>query len=133
MFTNLIESDSHRKEFKRRSSFFLVTVASYSLVLFAAGVASILAYDARLESQANSLEVLNWIPPAPNPTEASPPRAIQPAHRPIPPTAPVDPHLRIPERTNPNTSTSDPSKVPDTVATSGSSSRSEEHTSELQS
>src|SRR5438094_1399292 len=123
MFTNLIESDSHRKEFKRRSSFFLVTVASYSLVLFAAGVASILAYDARLESQTNSLEVLNWIPPAPNQTEASPPRAIQPAHRPIPPTAPVDPHLRIPERTNPNTSTNDPSKVPDTVATSGSSSQ----------
>ena len=76
MFTNLIESDSHRREFKRRSSFFLVTVASYSLVLFAAGVASILAYDARLESQTNSLEVLNWIPPAPNPTEASPPRAM---------------------------------------------------------
>ena len=123
MFTNLIESDSHRREFKRRSSFFLVTVASYSLVLFAAGVASILAYDARLESQTNSLEVLNWIPPAPNPTEASPPRAIQPAHRPIPSTAPVDPHLRIPERTNPNTSTNDPSKVPDTVATSGSSSQ----------
>ena len=123
MFTNLIESDTHRKEFKRRSSFFLVTVAGYSLILFAAGVVSILAYDARLESQTNSLEVLNWIPPAPNPTQANPPRAVQPAHRPIPSTAPVDPHLRIPERTNPNTSTNDPSKVPDTVATSASSSQ----------
>src|SRR5258708_2356902 len=48
MFTNLIESESHRKEFKRRSSFFLVTVAAYALIMFAAGIASIYAYDARL-------------------------------------------------------------------------------------
>jgi protein TonB len=63
MFTNLIESESHRKEFKRRSSFFLITVAAYALILFAAGVASIYAYDARLEAQSNSLEILNWVPP----------------------------------------------------------------------
>ena len=41
MFTNLIESDSHQKEFKRRSSFFLATVGAYALILSAAGVASI--------------------------------------------------------------------------------------------
>src|SRR5437588_11321355 len=115
MFTNLIESDPHHKEFKRRSSFFLVTVAAYSLILFAAGLVSILVYDARLESQTNSLEVLNWIPPAPNPTQANPPRAVQPAHKPIPSTAPVDRHLNIPQRVNPTASTNDPTKVPDNV------------------
>src|SRR5438552_120861 len=63
MFANLIESDSHTREFKRRSSFFLVTTAAYALILFAAGIASIYAYDARLEAQSSDLEVLNWIPP----------------------------------------------------------------------
>src|ERR1700686_3776103 len=63
MFTNLIESDSHRKEFKRNSSFFLATVAAYALILFAAGVASIYAYDARLEAQSTDLTLLSWVPP----------------------------------------------------------------------
>jgi protein TonB len=62
MFTNLIESDSHRKDFKRRSSFFLATVAAYALILSAAGVASIYAYDAHLEAQTGDLEVLSWVP-----------------------------------------------------------------------
>lgn len=76
MFTNLIESESHRKEFKRRSSFFLATVAAYALILFAAGVASIYAYDARLEAQSSDLTVLNWIPPVtpPNPNRPEPGR-----------------------------------------------------------
>jgi protein TonB len=76
MFTNLIESESHRKEFKRRSSFFLATVAAYALILFAAGVASIYAYDARLEAQSSDLTVLNWIPPVtpPNPNRPEPAR-----------------------------------------------------------
>lgn len=62
MFTNLIESDSHRKEFKRRSSFFLATVAAYAVILFAAGVASIYAYDAHLEMQNTDLTLLSWVP-----------------------------------------------------------------------
>lgn len=63
MFTNLIESDSHRNEFKRRSSFFLATVAAYAVILFAAGVASIYAYDAHLEAQSTDLTLLSWVPP----------------------------------------------------------------------
>src|SRR2546422_5644390 len=63
MFTNLIESDSHRKEFKRRSSFFVVTTAAYALLLFVAGIASIYAYDARLEAQNTELLVDFWLPP----------------------------------------------------------------------
>ncbi|HXI61420.1 MAG TPA: hypothetical protein VNF70_01870, partial [Pyrinomonadaceae bacterium] len=63
MFSNLIESDSHRQEFKRRSSFFLATVSAYALILCAAGVASIYAYDAHLEAQTNDLVLLDWVPP----------------------------------------------------------------------
>src|SRR5205807_1408399 len=78
MFANLIESDSHTREFKRRSSFFLVTTAAYALILFAAGIASIYAYDARLEAQTNGLEVLNWIPPVTPPVRPDRP---EPIHR----------------------------------------------------
>src|SRR5437868_15124633 len=63
MFTNLIESQSHRKEFKRRSSFVLVTVAAYAVLLFGAGIASIYAYDAQLETQTSRLKLLNWVQP----------------------------------------------------------------------
>ena len=63
MFTNLIESDSHRQEFKRRSSFFLATIAAYALILSAAGVASIYAFDAQLEAQSTDLTLLSWVPP----------------------------------------------------------------------
>src|SRR5947209_14094773 len=81
MFANLIESDSHTREFKRRSSFFLATVAAYSLILFAAGIASIYAYDARLEAQSSTLELLNWIPPVEPvaPDRPQPPRRTTPS------------------------------------------------------
>jgi protein TonB len=111
MFTNLIESESHRKEFKRRSSFFLATVAAYALILFAAGVASIYAYDARLEAQSSDLTVLNWIPPVPPPnpnrTElARRPRAANNTSRVAP--QPVRPILYE--------SASNPIKPPDTIS-----------------
>jgi len=64
MFNNLIESSSHRKELKRRGSFFLVTTASYGLMLVLTGIASIYAYDARLEEQ-NYEQVLTMLPPEP--------------------------------------------------------------------
>ncbi|MEP6637692.1 MAG: energy transducer TonB [Acidobacteriota bacterium] len=51
MFNNLIESSSHRSEFKRRGSFFLFTTASYALLFIITGVISIYAYDARMENQ----------------------------------------------------------------------------------
>src|SRR2546423_1272675 len=90
MFTNLIESQSHRREFKRTSSFFLITVAAYTVVLFGAGIASVYAYDAQLEAQTSSLELLNWVPPvAPVPPKPIPDRS-QPARQPATSTAPVD-------------------------------------------
>ena len=63
MFNNLIESSSHRTEFKRRGSFFLFTVAGYALLFAVAGVASIYAYDAQLEKQSDQLELISFVPP----------------------------------------------------------------------
>jgi protein TonB len=63
MFTNLIESSADTSAFKRRSSFFLATVASYALFLFAAGIVGVLTYDAQVEAQTTDLLVVNWIPP----------------------------------------------------------------------
>lgn len=81
MFTNLIESNSHAREFKRRGSFFLFTTVTYFLLFAIAGLASIYAYDARLEDQ-NTQEIVMLSPvdlPAPQtaPAEhnAAPPRA----------------------------------------------------------
>src|SRR2546422_1338434 len=77
MFTNLIESDSHRQEFKRRSSFFLATVAAYALILSAAGIASIYAYDAHLEAQSMELMVDLWVPPVKPVVERERPQLVR--------------------------------------------------------
>src|ERR1700682_3530765 len=114
MFTNLIESDSHRQEFKRRSSFFLATVAAYALILFAAGVASIYAYDAHLEAQSGGLELLNWVPPVTRAPEVRP-RNTEPIRRSAPSHAPVDRNITVSERTTAVAQTNDPTKVPDDV------------------
>jgi len=119
MFTNLIESDSHRQEFKRRSSFFLATVAAYALILSAAGVASIYAYDAHLEAQSNDLVLLNWIPPITPVAQAVRPDRPQPIHRSAPSNAPVDRNVTESVRTVAVAQTNDPTKVPDNVGTKG--------------
>jgi len=119
MFTNLIESQSHRREFKRRSSFFLITVAGYAVILFGAGIASIYAYDAQLEMQNSGLELLSWVPPV---TPVAPkPIADHPIiRRNTPSNAPIDRNINVPVRTQGVTSTNDPTKVPDRVGTQAS-------------
>jgi len=119
MFTNLIESQSHVREFKRRSSFFLITVVAYAIALTGAGVASVFAYDAQLEAQTSSLEVLSWVPPV----TPEPPRPIndvrpQPVRH-TPTNAPVDPNARVQERTVAQASTNDPRSVPKDIGTTG--------------
>ena len=120
MFQNLIESQSHRREFKRRGSFFLFTVAAYAVIIFGAGIGSIYAYDAQLEAQANSLELMSWVPPV---TPATQPKVIPEHPRFVRTTttssAPVDPNLRVQQRTLAQTDTNDPSKVPDSINTKG--------------
>jgi protein TonB len=98
MFANLIESQSHGKEFKRRGRFVIATAAAYTVLFFVAGIASIYAYDARVEAQSDDLEVLNWVPPV-NPVTPQPPRDHQPIRRPPATNAPVDPTIRVAERT----------------------------------
>src|SRR5437764_8784855 len=120
MFTNLIESQSHVREFKRRSSFFLITVVGYAIALTGAGVASVFAYDAQLEAQSSSLELLSWVPPV----TPEPPRPInevrpQPVRR-TPTSAPVDPNASRPMRTDFVSRPDDPSRVPDKVGTQAS-------------
>lgn len=121
MFTNLIESDSHAKEFKRRTSFFAATVAAYTLFFFAAAIAGVLTYDARVEAQTNDLRVLEWIPPvkaADSPKKATEPR---PTSKPRKTNAPVDENLNKPMRTEPPVaSVSDSLKPPDTIGTTAS-------------
>lgn len=80
MFNNLIESSSHAREFKRRGSFVLFTTAIYAMLFIVAGVASIYAYDARLEDQ--NLVFVTMLSPVDFPAEATqvthntpPPRA----------------------------------------------------------
>jgi len=120
MFTNLIESASHVREFKRRSSFFLITVATYAAILFAAGIASVYAYDAQLEAQTSSVELLSWVPPVAREN----PRPIREnqtqVRRPQPSSAPIDSTVDRPIRTDLVTSTNDPTKIPDKVGTDAS-------------
>src|SRR2546421_8155247 len=99
MFTNLIESNADRSAFKRRSSFFLITVAGYALILLAAGVAGVLSYDARVEAQNNDLLVDYWIPPVVPTNHVESARATRVPRRSPPSNAPVDRHITTPERT----------------------------------
>ncbi len=120
MFTNLIESASHVREYKRRSSFFLITVAAYVVILFAAGIVSVYAYDAQLEMQSNDLELMNWVPAVARETP-KPVREIRaPTIRRTPSNAPVDPNITRSERTQFVSTTNDPLKVPEGIAIKGS-------------
>jgi len=67
MFTNLVESASHHKDFARKGRFFLYTLVGYALLFTCAGVASIYAYDAHLENQ--DLEMLVLVAPVEAPVE----------------------------------------------------------------
>jgi protein TonB len=121
MFSNLIESDSHRNEFKRRSSFFAGTVVAYILFLGAAAVAGVLTYDARVEAQAMDLRVDYWIAPVKSVNHHETPRESTP-RRPAPSHAPVDPNLKVAMRTEtPVAPISDSTKPPDKIGTTGSS------------
>jgi protein TonB len=83
MFNNLIESSSHAREFKRRGSFVLFTSAIYAVLFVTAGVASIFAYDARLEDQNTEfVTMLNPmdLPAAPAPDHNAPPPTSNPQH-----------------------------------------------------
>ena len=114
MFNHLIESQPHRNEIKRRGWFFLATTVAYAVLFFAAGIAGIYAYDARLESQSPDLALLSWVPPISPSIEpaqlarrayaaASNSRRIAPQSvRPIILESPRDPRQAGPVSANPN-------------------------------
>lgn len=58
MFSNLIESGSHAADFKRKGKFFVGATAFYAVLLAAAGVGSVYAYNARLDDADDEYEVL---------------------------------------------------------------------------
>lgn len=58
MFSNLIESGSHAADLKRKGKFFVGATAFYAVLLAAAGVGSVYAYNARLDGADNEYEVL---------------------------------------------------------------------------
>src|SRR6185503_19346016 len=109
MFNNLIESSSHAREYKRRGSFLFFTTAVYAVLLVLGGVASIYAYDARLEEQ--SLEVVTLLPPQEIVSEQP-----QPASHPDRPRE-TSHDTGVPERATAMLSVNHPEVVPPTVST----------------
>jgi protein TonB len=107
MFNNLIESSSHASEFKRRGSFVLFTSATYVLLFIIAGVASIYAYDARLDDQ--NTEIVTMLSPVELP---SAPVAVN--HSPQPTGHHGTPGDVI--RVNPMSSVNHPENPPDHVS-----------------
>lgn len=112
MFNNLIESSSHAKEFKRRGSFLLFTTATYVVFFAVTGVVSIFAYDAHLESQSTQLELIGMVPVEP---PQSLPEEID--RNTIRQTSPTERTPTQSTRTDLISSTSDPSRVPETPGT----------------
>jgi protein TonB len=65
MFQNLIESCSHRQDLARRGRFLLGTLALYCALVATAGIASVYAYNARLDAQNYEVTMLPpWALPA---------------------------------------------------------------------
>src|SRR2546421_7725439 len=75
MFTQLVESGSHRTDLARRGTFFAGTLACYALLLVCAGVASVFAYDAQISRENLDITFLTAAPLPDQPAEHTPDRA----------------------------------------------------------
>lgn len=110
MFNNLIESGSHRRDLARKGRFMLGTLALYGVLLAASGVASVVAYDARLERQ--TLELTSMV--APVPVESAP----LPDDEPPRPRGTLNPRDNaVPERATATAQLNNSTAPPDTVST----------------
>ena len=112
MFTNLIESTSHAKEFKRRGSFLLFTTATYVVLFVITGVVSIYAYDARLDQQ--NLEIVQMLRPEDMIIDVTPPPAA-PTQRPK--AIRETNESNITERAEAIASVNVPQRTPDIIST----------------
>lgn len=117
MFNNLVESNTHIADIKRRGSFLMATMLAYALVLLAAGAASIYAYEAHLDNQSLELTALvTMLPVTETPARSSPPRA---AHQPTRAAANADNTAQVSMRTIRQSSVDDMREIPHEVAVSG--------------
>ena len=117
MFNNLIESNAHTAEFKRRGSFLMATMFAYALFFMAAGVVSIYAYEAHVDNQSLELTALvTMVPLTEAPPKSSPPRA---AHQPTRSNAPTDSTALVSTRAVRQSSVNDMTRVPDKVGVTG--------------
>jgi periplasmic protein TonB len=118
MFNNLIESDTHIADLKRKGSFLFGTMLVYALLLLAAGVASIYTYEAHLDSQSLELTaVVTMLPTTPAPKNL-PEHAVN--HQPHA-TANTDNTAQVPMRTMRVADISGKDKVPTEIAVTGNS------------
>jgi protein TonB len=110
MFNNLIESSSHKREFKRRGSFFLFTTATYLLLFVIAGVASIYAYDARLEDQ--NTQIITMI----NPQDLTPEKPVITVQKPRQASGTTNNGHSYAVRADPMASVKRPDLVPEDIS-----------------
>jgi TonB family protein len=67
MFNDLVESGLQKKDYKRRGSFFIGTLATYGLLVLTVGVISICAYEVSLDEENDyEVEIIRW--PSSSPT-----------------------------------------------------------------
>lgn len=107
MFNNLIESCTHKNELKRKGSFFFATIAVYALLLSAAGIASVVAYEAHLENQ--SLEIISLLTPV------QPAKPEEPPERQAPRSS--NNRQQVATRVNPIPRVEDSTTVPKDIST----------------
>ena len=118
MFNNLVESDAHTADLKRRGSFVIATMLAYALLLTAAGVGSIYAYEAHVDNQSLELTALvTMVPLAATPPKNLPERNAN--HQPRT-AASTDNTARVPMRTIFESDVTDMRKVPDKLSATGS-------------
>jgi protein TonB len=107
MFQNLIESASHRQDLARRGRFFLGTLMFYAALCACVGVASVYAYNVRLDEQNYEVTMLPpWaLPAATHSPEQTPVRPNRASAGEVPMRRDLVLDLNTPPRTPPPIST----------------------------
>jgi hypothetical protein len=107
MFGNLVESNSHQGDLRRKGSFFLGTLTVYALAFLAIGVGSIYAYNTHVENQ--DLRLVSMLTPVESSEAPTPP--VRSAPRPS--SNASNNHSEVPVfQSRPVITSTDPSLVP---------------------
>lgn len=117
MFNNLVESDLHFKDMKRRGSFMFATMLVYGLLLMAAGIGSIYAYEAQVDDQSLELtSLVTMVPLNPTPPKSATEQNVRRQQR---SAAPTDSTAQVPMRTVRMSDVTDMRKVKDQIGVTG--------------